>query len=194
MSDRIWIDVGAFVGRETLPAAMDNPGLTVYAFEPNLDILCQVIRVAPNWIPIPMAVSDYDGFATMTITKKPWRSSILNLDKKGAREWRDGVEMVGAKLVPVIKLSTFMDHMGIGHVEFLKIDAQGADLYVVMGLEERLQDVDRIRLEVQLVRSPYYGAYTKEETVAYMKDHGFDLVKATKQSEDLEENLEFLRR
>ena len=78
----------------------------------------------------------------------------------------------------------------------LPLDAEGCAAWKHnAGLEpgDRLADIDRICMEVQIVRSPYAGAATKQQAIDYLAAHGFELVAATPQSHGQEENLDFMR-
>ncbi|HYL72996.1 MAG TPA: FkbM family methyltransferase [Bryobacteraceae bacterium] len=84
---------------------------------------------------------------------------------------------------------------GISKVKYLKIDAQGGDLAVIRSAGERLRDIDRISLEVQITAVPLYrNAPGKEEVVRFLDEAGFDLVTIEQQSHGQEENLTFSRR
>lgn len=190
---RIWLDVGAHYGETTLPKMADD--LTIYAFEPNLALALKSVGKHPRFVVLPMAVSESNGCVPLYVTANDSCSSILPLDAVGVDWWKDntGLEVTEVQYVPVIRLDTFFDRVGIAHVEYLKVDAQGADLAVVRSLGRRIKDVDRIRLEVQIVRSPYMGASVKSEAVAYLEKNGFRLTSATPWSKGQEENLDFER-
>jgi hypothetical protein len=92
-----------------------------------------------------------------------------------------------------MRLDTFMNSMKIKRVDFLKIDAQGADLQVVKSAGDRLADIDRIQLEVTTVADrPYVGSADREEILGYMADHGFSLLGSEDQSFGQESNLTFV--
>ncbi len=190
---RIWLDVGAHLGETTLPHMADD--LTIYAFEPNLALALKSVGKHPRFVILPMAVAEANGCVPFYVTKSDACSSILPLDAVGVAQWQDnsGLQVAEVQYVPSIRLDTFLDRAGIAHVDYLKVDAQGADLAVVRSAGKRLVDIDRIRLEVQVVRSPYMGASNKTETVAYLEAHGFRLVSAQPWSLGQEENLDFER-
>ena len=189
---RVWIDVGAHYGETMTP----EPGVVVYGFEPNISVAFKVMGQG-RMIVVPFAVSEIDGPVDFNITANDSCSSILPLDGEGALGWRahnpDGLRVVNTVWVPSVRLDTFLRLASIEHVEYLKIDAQGADLAVVRSAGDRLACIDRVRLEVQIARSPYAGAATKAEVVEYMTAHGFELVRAIPQSQGQEENLDFER-
>lgn len=190
---RVWLDVGAHLGETTLPQMADD--LIIYAFEPNLALAMRSINKHPRFVVLPMAVTEETGCCLFYIMKNDACSSILPLDAMGVTGWQDnsGFKLAGIQYVPSIRLDTFLNLAGIAHVEYLKVDAQGADLAVVRSLGRRIRDVDRIRLEVQVVHSPYMGASIKSEAVTYLKRNGFRLTAVTPWSLGQEENLDFER-
>lgn len=194
----LWIDVGAHLGEYSIGPAKSNPSLLVYAFEPNLSLALRHSGILPNYIVIPMAVSEQDGCAEFFINRDDAASSLLPLDTEGVRRWHGGDRlMVERKVsVPTIRLDTFMRMADIQHVDFLKIDAQGADLSVVKSAGDRIKDIDKITLEV--ITTPfqlYVGNPTRAETVEYLDRQGFTLIDTdADQSYGQAENLTFIRR
>ncbi|MBS1855715.1 MAG: FkbM family methyltransferase [Acidobacteria bacterium] len=196
-ADEVWIDVGAHAGESTLEAARKRPGLRVYAFEPNLTLAAGLMGRLPNYIVLPMAVAEHDGSAAFHLNRFDAASSLLPFHPEGLRQWVSAEALGVAETVPVptIRLDTFLNRAGIRTVDYLHVDAQGADLAVVRSAGDRLHDVRRIKLEVQLGAVPLYeGAATKEDTVRFLESAGFQLESSERQSADQEENLTFVRR
>ena len=190
---RTWLDVGAHYGETTLPGLPDD--VLIYAFEPNLAVALRSVGKHSRFVVLPMAIAEVNGCTPFYVTANDSCSSTLPLDAAGVAQWKsnEGLQLIETQYVPSIRLDTFLDRAGIAHVDYLKVDAQGADLAVVRSLGQRIKDVDRIRLEVQIVHSPYMGASGKAETVAYLERNGFRLVSATPWSKNQEENLDFER-
>lgn len=192
----IWIDVGAHYGEFTFEMAIHNPDLRVYAFEPNLKLAAERFGLLPNFVMIPMAVAEIDGSMDFFINANDDSSSLLPLNSEGVRNWKGGekLRIVEKITVPTIRLDTFMNLAGIAHVDYLEIDAQGADLSIVKSAGDRLKDIHKITLEVAISPIPLYqGAASKEEIVSYLDRAGFTLIHCQRQSFDQEENLTFLR-
>jgi len=191
-----WIDVGAHEGETTLDAALQNPGLKVYALEPNLNAAARLIGRAANYFVVPMAVAATDGYATLNINKFEAASSLLAMDKRALGSWIGGkvLGVTSTITVPTVRLDTFMSLAEIQKVDYLKIDTQGLDLVVVKSAGNRLRDIAKITLEVDVkpVRL-YAGAPCKEEIVAFLEGSGFSLVSVEVQSHGQEENLTFVR-
>lgn len=193
----VWIDVGAHLGELTFHFARRNPSLRVYAFEPNLKLAVQRMGALRNFVVLPMAVAENDGFAEFHINSYDQSSSLLPLDQEGVSHWIGGevLREEQTTVVPTIRLDTFMNQAGISKVAYLKVDAQGADLAVVRSAGERLKDIDRITLEVAVApRQLYSGAPRKEEVMRYMSERHFFLASAPTQTHGQEENLTFVRK
>ena len=190
-----WIDIGAHQGESTLGYANHNPGLRILAFEPDFRSLAKMIGRAPNFTVIPMAVAEKDGFAEFHLNICDQASSLLPMDDESRRSWAaiQTLAVESTVVVPTIRLDTFMNLMGIGRVDFLKIDTQGMDLAVLRSAGRRLGDCVKVTLEVEVTqRRLYSGSPSKEEVVDFMRDAGFEVVSTESQSAGREENLTFL--
>lgn len=193
----IWLDVGAHLGEKTFAIATQNPNIRVYAFEPNLKVALQSMGRLPNYIMLPMAVSECNGSSPFYVNQCDAASSLLPFVPDGLKQWVGGesLQIETTLTVPTIRLDTFLNHAGISRVTYLKIDAQGADLAVVRSLGQRLCDVERLTLEVQTTPIPLYrDGSSKEDTIRFLAGAGFQLISSKKQSFDQEENLTFARR
>jgi FkbM family methyltransferase len=114
----------------------------------------------------------------------------------GLEAWvgRDQLKEEARYPVPTIRLDTFLNRTGIRTVEFLKVDAQGADLAVVRSAGSRLKDIQKISLEVQTTPAALYeGGSRKDEVLRYLESAGFRLTGVETQSHGQEENLTFER-
>ena len=192
----VYFDVGAHLGETTWWIARDNPDITVYAFEPNIQIIQQRFNTLSNFIVIPVAVGWEDEMITFYPNRYTMAASTLPIDPEGQKKWKDGhlLEQRAPIMVPQLMLCTFMGMADIDHVDYLKIDTQGRDLDVVKGLDDRISDVDRICLEVAVTDFELYKTSDKKtEVLAYMKSVGFTLKETHSQSYGQEENLIFER-
>jgi FkbM family methyltransferase len=188
--------VGAHHGETTIGYANHNPGLTIYAFEPNLRAAATLIGRAPNLILIPMAVAEADGHAEFHVNAFDASSSLLRIDEDSRRSWTGGdkLETQETISVPTLRLDTFLDRVRIARVDFLKIDAQGADLAVLRSAGTRLRDIAKITLEVDISpRRIYVGSPSQEEVVAFLQEAGFSLTAEESQCYGQEQNLTFER-
>lgn len=193
---RVRIDVGAHRGDYSRCAAMQDPELVVHAFEP-LPTLYEELREGPtNHRVHASAIAEQEGVAPFHVNRFAAASSLLPIDEDVRREWTDGDLLHEDRIVyvPTTRLDRFMQRSGIRHVEFLHIDAQGADLAVLRSAGERLADIDQIKCEVAVTPEPLYlGAPSKTMIVDFLVARGFRLVAAEAQSHGQEENLTFVR-
>lgn len=192
-----WIDVGAHEGQTTLDFAIRNPGLRIYAIEPNLRAAARLVGRAPNFVVIPFAIADKDGCADFHINSFEMGSSLLPLNEEGLKTWvgLTSLDVESVMTVPTIRLDTLMKLLGIQHVDFLKVDTQGSDLAVLRSAGDRLRDIERVTLEVAVAPVPLYkGAASKTEVLAFLDGAGFRLVGTERQTFDQEENLTFIRK
>jgi FkbM family methyltransferase len=174
-----------------------DPALTVYAFEPNWNLVRQMIGQLPNFVVFPMAVSERDGVSDFFLNAEDEASSLLDFDPEGLQRWNGGESLrIESKIaVPTIRLDTFMRDMNIQTVDYLKIDAQGADFTVIRSAGARLNDIRKIKLEVDITPVHLYqGSAGREEVAAHMEERGFVLNGAEVQSLGQEENLTFVQR
>jgi len=192
----VWIDVGAHHGERTLLWAKANPHLTVYAFEPNLDAALKIMARLPNYHVLPLAVSPTDGYVQFHRNELETTSSLLPLDRAALTEWKGG-ERFGETTtytVPSVRLDTFLKQAGIETVDYLKIDAQGADLDVVRSLGARMDSVKKLEIEVTVIDRPVYQGQPQADAVlAAMTDMGFRRIAAESQTYDQEQNWTFVR-
>jgi FkbM family methyltransferase len=191
--DTVWIDVGAHLGEGTLDAATRNPKLLVFAFEPNWVLARQIMGRAANFVVLPMAVSYADGFADFFINAYDGSSSLVRMAEAGLSHWKDFDYMVKSKVVvQTIRLDTFMELADLDSVDYLKVDAEGIDLRVIQSAGERLKDIKRVMLEVDVAPDRLYeGAPSRDEVIGFMTESGFRLVDSESQNAGRQENLTF---
>jgi FkbM family methyltransferase len=192
-----WIDVGAHHGETTLRYAKQNPDLRIFALEPNLPAAAKLMGRAANYFVIPLAIAERNGIADFHLNAFDAASSLLPFNEGALQSWIGGetLRIDSVIEVPTMRLDTFMSLTAIQSVDYLKIDTQGMDLAVVKSAGQRLGDIARITLEVDVKPVPLYsGAPSKDEVVAFLKEAGFSLITAEKQSHDQEENLTFIRK
>jgi FkbM family methyltransferase len=189
----VWIDVGAHLGEGTLDAAFNDPRLLVFAFEPNWTLARRIMGRAANFVVLPMAISDSDGFAEFFINSSDGSSSLVKMEESGLAHWKDFDLTVQSKaIVPTIRLDTFMELSDLRWVDYLKVDAEGVDLQVVQSAGERLKDIREIKLEVDTAPDRLYqGAPRRDEVITFMISRGFELISSETQNDGRQQNLTF---
>jgi FkbM family methyltransferase len=191
-----WIDIGAHGGESTFSQARHNPGLKVYAVEPNLRAVAKLVGRLPNYVVLPMAIAEKNGCAEFHVNAYDQASSLLPFNQAGLTSWvGQELKVDSVVVVPTMRLDTLMGMLEIERVDFLKIDTQGMDLAVLRSAGKRLGDIGKITLEVCVAPIPLYlGAPSKAEVVAFLEAAGFCLIDTEEQSHGQEENLTFLQR
>lgn len=191
-----WFDVGAHLGETTFEFARQHPELRVYAFEPNLEVASKSFNQLANFNILPMAVGEHNGFARFHINTFTAASSLLPLDESRHRQWIGGEQLQQAAevLVPCTRLDTFLEANDISQVDYLKIDAQGADFYVLLSAGDRLKDIRKIKVEVTITPTQLYvGGASKGQVIEYLTERGFVLISEQSQTHGQEENLVFFQ-
>jgi len=142
LKGKVVIDVGAFVGDFAIFAA--SKGAKVYAFEPdkkNYELLLKNIELNKvNVIPFNLAVGNPEIKEMFTYKNRPdWVTcdEIFNGQSDGKIE------------VTTISLNqVFKDNM-IGYCDFLKLDCEGAEKYIIEEIKNGLHEkIDTIGAEL----------------------------------------------
>lgn len=121
-------DVGANIGTVSIPLAKQLPGLSVYAFEPQLPIYRLLMRnVALNGLmsveAFPWALGEMDG---QTEFPTPPLEAAINFGAIG----RGSTE--GDRTPVVIRR---LDSLNLPRLDAIKVDVEGFDLEVIRGAE-----------------------------------------------------------
>ncbi|MBW4660808.1 MAG: FkbM family methyltransferase [Drouetiella hepatica Uher 2000/2452] len=190
----IIIDVGAHDGKLfSLPYAQDSNNV-VYAIEP-IPELAEVIRShqLPNIHVLCAAVGEQEGLFNFHLNRDLQTSSLSTVEMSESwKPYAEQLEEVKTIEVPVTRLDTFIQQHSIEEVDLLKVDAKGYGLQVLKSAGNALSVIKNIIVEVQKVPL-YVNSSSKKEVLEYLTDRGFRLISSQLQSNDLEENLEFVR-
>jgi FkbM family methyltransferase len=201
---RTIVQVGAYTGDDTLIALCRRRGHRLFMFEPNprrAADLRQKAAPAGCVEVIEKAVSDFNGSACFNIAAYDDCSSLLEFSPDANRTWVhewhpykrfDTVDRID---VGVIRLDTFMAERGLATIDLLEVDAQGADLQVVRSLGDRIRDVRRIQIEVNIHSAPLYeNSFGLDDALQLFGRHGFEQHVQWRQSLNREANIIFRNR
>jgi FkbM family methyltransferase len=140
------VDVGANVGYYSLTAAsrVGSSG-RVIAFEPGPPAAARLLEnVALNGFPnieiVQSAVADRTGSVAFSLGNDSEGSSMFDISGNSVQRYVD---------VPVTTLDGYLSTTATKHVDLLKIDAEGAELGVVMGARNLLADPDSPALIIE---------------------------------------------
>jgi FkbM family methyltransferase len=171
-------DVGAFNGEDALAFKRHFPSAAVYAFEadPRNYSKCKLVG-QHGVVTVPVAVTDYIGethfFSSGGRIEYEASGSTLPPTE---RQKQDFPEMTFTDVgkVPCTTLWAFTQATGIQHIDFLHMDAQGAEAKVLRGMQTLRPTL------VYLEKSEglhYEGASSVEDLNKLMNELGYLLVK-----------------
>ena len=160
-------DVGANVGTHALLAAKLAHAGHVYAFEPGANAYAALrkniaLNGVTNITSYNTAVSD--GEAQWELVQ-PGRSDEQSFIVPATNT---------APLLHTVRLEEVMSSHRIPHIDFLKIDVEGAELLVLRSLGERIADVHKIFFE-NIPRVMERFGYTQTELYEFLTGRGFTL-------------------
>jgi FkbM family methyltransferase len=136
------IDIGAHIGVMSVSIVkLSGPDTKVYSFEPTpstMDVFKEVIRLnhmEKQIIPLPDAISDSRGKVRFYISSIEGNNSNTLIKYRGETAAEQMVE------VNTISIDEFKSSRNIKKLDFIKIDAEGAELKVLRGAKNTfLQD------------------------------------------------------
>ena len=195
---KIFFDVGAERGTDSIPLAKKNPDVLFYAFEPNpymVEHLKNETKDLSNYIIIPKAVSDYNGKSNFNICKygPVGISSLLEFSSKAQQNWAGFYVNADEKIdVEVITLKSFIEENNIKRIDFFHCDTQGSDLKVLQGMEEYIHLIELGQVEAAILsESLYVNQNTYPETMMFLASKGFEIVKMEAEGSQRECNIAF---
>ena len=125
-SDRV-VDIGAFLGEFSIPAARDAK--QVISIEPDPDTyncLQQQIEDVDNILAVNELPAEKSKMIQFNTANDPTESSVFRPDNS---------DYQGIKLKSD-RLDNIMDQLGENKIDFLKIDAEGAEPEVLRGIDQ----------------------------------------------------------
>lgn len=147
----LW-DVGANIGLYSIYAA-EQRKCQVFAFEPsvfNLEILARNIAVnklQDKVTIVPLALTDKIGPSMFQMSSTHWGGALSTFDK--------GIDQHGQAMNPVFEYRTVgmsMDDavlwLGIPNPNFIKIDVDGIEHFILSGGSDVLKCVDSVLIEI----------------------------------------------
>jgi len=180
-----YFDVGANTGIDSLPIASSKIDSIVYAFEPTPRLIEQLRSHSvglSNYIIVPKAVSNYNGEAVFYISgQADWGcSSLCEFNDNLEHTWpgRTDFKVTDQVKIEVIKLVDFVKENNIESIDYLHVDAQGQDLEVLMGLEEKINIVKAGVIEMPTshdIKLYKNQKYIKEDAIKFLEENGFKI-------------------
>jgi FkbM family methyltransferase len=180
---KIFFDVGANYGTDSIHIAEYDKESVVYAFEPTpvlFDYLIDKTKHLSNYHVIKKAVSDYNGKANFNIAgQSDWGcSSLLEFSEKSKTEWigRDDFKVTEVIEVDVIRLDDFIIQNNITHIDNLHVDTQGSDLNVLLGLGDKINIVKNGKIEAATKNDILYKEQNLlKDCVDFLDSNNFEI-------------------
>jgi len=174
--DAVLWDVGANVGLYSIYAAKRN-GARVYAFEPsvfNLELLARNIflnALQSNIAIIPVALSDGVGPSLFKMSSTAWGGALStfgqDFDQHGGT-----LNSVFEYATMGISMNDAMQLLGIPAPQFIKIDVDGIEHFILRGGAEVLKGVQSVMIEID-----DGFAEQAEETARHLQNAGLRLLR-----------------
>ncbi len=168
----IVLEAGANDGTDTLKMSKFWPEGYIYTFEPQAQLMPKLqekLEECKNVTIFPLALNSYTGTATFYQNAKNDGSSSL---LEAADRYR-GVFYVDTELkVPCITLSDWMVQEEIDHIDFIWLDIEGAELFVLQHSGDLLNQAKVIFIEMNF-KEFRKGMSQYRDVAALLEGYGF---------------------
>lgn len=127
------LDIGAYSGIYSITAALANEESSIYAFEPNPEILelsrinFELNEVTNRISLMPIALGDVKGTANLYFNPSDWESATASLNINSGKH----IE---------VTVSTIDDILAGSPIDLIKIDVEGFESTVFVGGEKSLRE------------------------------------------------------
>jgi FkbM family methyltransferase len=182
----VCLHVGASDGRHSYVMTQVAPKATIYAFEPAA-FSYAVLKLTVAWhgigrqvTPVHAAVGDKPGEMLLVtprkITGRMGRAYAFVADEAPDGTARPDLQDTGLETEPaqVVTIDGFCAERGIGKVDFIRMDIEGAELMALRGAKGVI-DRDRPHVLIEIhpqMLAARFGA-TAEDVVAFFKGRGY---------------------
>lgn len=177
----IFIEAGAFNGKDTLQLAGHFPDAAIHAFEPLPEIYKELIKntqSAPSIKPYQIALSNKTGMATFHVADHPKRpGKICQAGTLLAPQDRlnySPITYPHTTQVPTITLDRWAAQNQVSTIDFIWLDLQGLELAVLKASPKILQNVTVLYVELNFIQA-YEGQPSALELHEWVLSQGFTL-------------------
>lgn len=160
--DGMLLDIGANCGWYSRIVATAFPNATVVALEPS-ELAFKFLRQfqSPKFFCLPLAASNVDG-KRLVCDRKFYRQSSSSAFLETQSEYLGQASCTADSLM-----------CSFGHPSFVKIDVEGAELHVLLGMTELLKSVPYILIEINENSICSKFGYNNIEIYKLMEEAGY---------------------
>ena len=180
--DIVVYDIGANIGVESLFYSNIPKVKKIYSFEPTknlFEILEQRTEDKNKIQCFNIALGDKNEIAEIYLHKYHVLNSLLPINKEYDQNYSFS-ELTGKQKVQMFELDHFVKANNLDKPNFIKIDVQGFEEYVLKGGKETIWAADFCLIELNLIQI-YEGSMLITDLMKKMKALGFKLIKITDQ-------------
>jgi FkbM family methyltransferase len=177
----IFLEAGAFNGKDTLVLAQHFPQATIHTFEPLPEIYAELKKnthSTPSIKTYPIALSDKTGIATFHIADHPKRPGKIcqagSLLAPQDRLTHSPITYPNTTQVPTITLDEWALQNQVPKIDFMWLDLQGHELAVLQAAPKVLKTVTALYLELNFIQA-YEGQPCAQELHEWVLNQGFTL-------------------
>jgi FkbM family methyltransferase len=147
----VW-DIGANVGLYSLYAAKQR-NCDIVAFEPsvfNLELLARNIsknNLSDKITIVPLALSDKEGSGLFNMSNPEWGGALSTFDKK-FDQYGNTIDVKFNYSIQGVSGDSMVNKMGLTQPDYLKIDVDGVEHFILSGMQEILPKVKSVIIEI----------------------------------------------
>jgi FkbM family methyltransferase len=155
------LDVGANTGQSATQLHKLFPAAVIHSFEPVSETFLQLKRNMQTVTGSQchcLALGNKSGATKIHLNRASEGNSLLP-NSTNFRNYTDGwygLEPKGTSQVAITTLDSWMEQTDISHVDFLKVDTQGADIDVLHGAAKALRERQIRFISVEAIFVPIY--------------------------------------
>ncbi|MCC6680073.1 MAG: FkbM family methyltransferase [Phycisphaeraceae bacterium] len=173
----VMVDGGAHDGVVARKFARKLGDVEVHAFEPNTDLLPQLLDNLAN-VPgsiNPLALAQRSGPLSLNVNASPMTSSILPRGAMSERYFNEVTRPLETRSIEAVSLDDFCARRGIEHIDVLKLDLQGYEAHALRGARRMLaRGIAAVFTEISFGQI-YQGGAQFGDIEAVMRQAGYEL-------------------
>lgn len=135
------VDAGANIGAAAIYFSVLYPQARVLAFEPapeNYALLVENTAPFPRVETFPYGLFDDDGEAPLYSGEQDSSTSSIG---------QSSLNTGDSTMVPLTAAGPFLDALGVGPIDILKLDTEGCEVPILRSLETRIADAKAVYVE-----------------------------------------------